>query len=129
MSRFFFDFRQGVDLATDHEGIEFPGMEEAYLDAYEAALDMWSELLRQRRDPTLCYFEVRNEARELLFTLPFSEVMDACKDRKTTLAARVRVDAIATRQYAEYASVNLAKTIKVMRQTLRDSQALLDRKN
>lgn len=128
MSRFFFDFRQGPDLATDRDGLEFRDMEEAYLEVYAAALDMWGELLKQRRDPTLCYFEVRNESRDLLFTLPFSEVMDACKDRKPTLAARVRADAMATRQYANHVSACMYNTIQAMHQTLKDSRALLDQK-
>jgi hypothetical protein len=82
MPRYFFDFRQGNEICTDREGIEFPGVEQAYLETYRAALDMWSDLLKQRRDPRRCAFEVRDEKRQLLFTLPLQEVVDSCLDRE-----------------------------------------------
>jgi hypothetical protein len=126
MSRYFFDFRQGADLATDHEGVEFPDMEEAYLEAYAAAQDMWSELLKQRRDPTLCHFEVRDSERRLLFTLPFQEVMDACRDRKLTSTRVMRAETIATSRYAHHASTGLFNTLQELHRTLRVSRALLD---
>ena len=72
------------------EGAEFADVEQAYLEAFEGAQDMWSELLRQRRDPRQCAFEVRNERRDLLFVLPFMEVIESCEDRKRTrLQARI----------------------------------------
>lgn len=83
MPRYFFDFRQGNEHCPDAEGSDFPDVERAYLEAYRAALDMWSDLLKQRRDPRRCAFEVRNEARELLFTLPLQELVDACVDRES----------------------------------------------
>ena len=43
---------------------------------------MWSELLRQRRDPRQCAFEVRNEQRDLLFVLMFQEVIESCENHK-----------------------------------------------
>jgi hypothetical protein len=82
MPRFFFDFRQGQDHCADEQGTEFTSAEQAYLEAFKAAQDMWSELLRQRRDPTQCVFEVRDERRELLFVLPFQEVIESCQNSK-----------------------------------------------
>ena len=43
-------------------------------------------LLRQRRDPRHCAFEVRNEQRDLLFVLRFQEVIESCNNRKQTRA-------------------------------------------
>src|SRR3954466_12516543 len=83
MPRFFFDFRQGADRCADSEGTEFPNVEQAYLEAVKGAQDMWSELLRQRRDPRRCSFEVRDAQRQMLFVLPFQEIMDSCVDRDT----------------------------------------------
>jgi len=81
MARFFFDFRQAGKYTRDLEGIEFAGVEQAYLEAFKAAQDMWSELLKQRRDPRRCVFEVRGGSGEILFVLPFQEVVDCCTDR------------------------------------------------
>jgi len=61
-------------------------VEQAYLEAFKGAQDMWSELLRQRRDPRHCAFEVRDEQRDLLFVLPFQEVIESCDNRKQTRA-------------------------------------------
>ena len=82
MPRYFFDFRQGNEHCPDAEGSDFPDVERAYLEACTAARDMWSELLKERRDPRRCTFEVRNETRQLLFTLPFQDVVDSCLDRE-----------------------------------------------
>ena len=90
MPRYFFDFREGSDCCVDAQGAEFADVEQAYLEAFEGAQDMWSELLRQRRDPRQWAFEVRNEQRDLLFVLPFMEVIESCEDRKQTrLQARI----------------------------------------
>lgn len=84
MPRYFFDFRQAGHLALDSEGLEFANVEQAYLEAFRTAQDMWSELLKQRRDPRHCFFEVRNTSDDILFTLPFQEVVDCCTDRVTS---------------------------------------------
>ena len=93
MQRFFFDFCQGTERCPDAEGTEFANVEQAYLEAFKAAQDMWSEFLRQRQDPRRCVFEVRNDQRELLFALPFHEVMDSCRDREppcTSASSKLR---------------------------------------
>ncbi len=82
MSRFYFDFRQGNDFVPDSEGTELVSTDQAYLEAFEGAREMWSELLKQRQDPRRCRFEVRDAQGALLFVLPFLEVPDACPDCK-----------------------------------------------
>lgn len=81
MPLYFFDFRQGSDRCTDAEGSEFADVEQAYLETFRAAQDMWGELLHKRQDPRRCSFEVRSEGGELLFILPLQEVVDSCSDR------------------------------------------------
>jgi hypothetical protein len=82
MAHYFFDFREGSDCCADAQGTEFANVEQAYLEAFTGAQDMWSELLRQRRDPRQCAFEVRNEQRDLLFVLMFQEVIESCENHK-----------------------------------------------
>jgi hypothetical protein len=81
MARFFFNFRQGPYAAIDEVGCEFEGVEEAYLGAMNAAREMWSDLLARREDPLLCSFEVLDRRGNELFSLPFSEVLEACRGR------------------------------------------------
>src|SRR5437667_10085 len=84
MSRFFFHFRQGAGFAVDDEGCEFASTELAYLGAFQAAQEMWRELLVKRQDPMLCAFEVLDQDGNDIFVLPFSEVLDACRGRLST---------------------------------------------
>jgi len=78
MPHYFFDFRQADVLTRDTIGIEFANVEQAYLEAFRAAQEMWSELLKQRQDPRRCMFEVRNTEGETLFLFPFQETVDCC---------------------------------------------------
>ena len=82
MPRFFFGFYQADDFTADSVGIEFADVEGAYLEAIKAAQEMFSELLKLRRDPRRCLFEVRSEAGDVLFLLPFQEVLDCCIENR-----------------------------------------------
>src|SRR4051812_39676491 len=82
MSLFFFDFRQGDTVSRDVHGSEFATTEDAFLETYKAAEEMWGTLLQERRDPRRCAFEVRDANRELLFFFPFLEVLESCKDSR-----------------------------------------------
>jgi len=128
MPRYFFDFRQGNDICADSEGVECPGVELAYLEAYEAALEMWSELLKQRRDPRRCSFEVHSQTRELLFTLPFQEVVDSCLDRERPPLRHTFEQVTATSHYAARVGTNMAEELTRLSQTLAQSRALLKQK-
>ena len=81
MQRYFFDFRQNDTRLPDTHGLTCADVEHAYLEAFRAAQEMWSELLKQRKDPSRCAFEVRNGDGEILFLFPFQEVVDCCTDR------------------------------------------------
>jgi hypothetical protein len=44
MPVFYVDYRRDDGgLETDEDGLEFPNIEAAYLDAYHSAIDMWAE--------------------------------------------------------------------------------------
>lgn len=128
MPRFFSDFRQGTDRCADAEGTEFANVEQAYLEAFKGAQDMWGELLRQRQDPRRCLFEVRNSRRELLFVLPFQEVMDSCVDRTappiTTTFEGVAHLANRTKRVSD----EFIETLHSVRRTLEESRALVKAK-
>lgn len=125
MSRYFFDFRQAGVCVPDTHGIEFPNVEQAYLEAFRAAQDMWSELLKQRQDPRRCMFEVHDEDSNILFLFPFQEVMDSCTDRRPISLHRTFEELSHTQRYARRVSGEFVLELRAMRQMLQDSRALL----
>jgi Domain of unknown function (DUF6894) len=76
MPRFYFHFRSQQGLSPDLDGVEFPGLNEAYIDAFRAATDLWRELLVERVDPRDYSFEIANADGQLLLVLPFAEVLN-----------------------------------------------------
>ncbi len=127
MPLFFFDFRQGDEHVPDTEGIAFASTEDAYLEAVEAAQEMWGDLLRNRRDPRRCLFEVRDANRELLFILPFQELIDSCRDRRRPApnVDRATATAKATTGRAKAANDAFQRILFDLRRTLAESRALL----
>jgi hypothetical protein len=127
MPRFFFDFGQGDEHVPDTEGIAFATTEDAYLEAVEAAHEMWGDLLRKRCDPSRCRFEVRDANQDLLFVLPFQELIDNCHDRQrpTPSVDRATAAATVTTSRAKAANDAFQRTLFNMRRTLAESRALL----
>jgi hypothetical protein len=76
MPLFFFDYHDddgGLD--EDKDGLEFPNMEAAYIDAFHSAIDMWVEAKHQGRNLTQHRFIVTDAEGRMLFELPFAEVL------------------------------------------------------
>ena len=80
MPRFYFHLRNAGRISRDEIGSDFPDIEAAYLEAFEAARAIWSEMLLSREDPTRCAFLITSHPDgEFLLELPFSEVLDASR--------------------------------------------------
>jgi 2-succinyl-5-enolpyruvyl-6-hydroxy-3-cyclohexene-1-carboxylate synthase len=75
MPLYFFHLISPAERCLDDLGSHLPDVEQAYLEVYQAALDISFEMLRLRRDPSQLRFEVTNESGEVLFDLPFSEAL------------------------------------------------------
>jgi len=125
MPRFFFDFLQADERKPDPEGVEFASVEEAYLEAFHGAEEMWGALLKQRCDPRRCRFEVRDSNRNLLFIFPFQEVLDCCRDREPVVLHRTLDQVCATTNYAKRVGNEFRDEINLIRDTLKQSRALL----
>lgn len=125
MPRFFFDFRQAGHLVPDSDGIEFPSVEQAYLEAFKTAQDMWSELLKERRDPRRCLFEVRNAAGDILFIFPFQEVVDSCTDRMMAPMQHTFQALLETHNFAKRVRDELTQQVRNSQQVLQESRNLL----
>jgi hypothetical protein len=81
MQRYYLHIRQaGVLVFPDDEGADFESVEAAYLEAFESAQELWPILLEGRRDPRGYSFEITNDAGGVLMEVPFSELLDNCRD-------------------------------------------------
>jgi hypothetical protein len=47
------------------------------LEAYKAATEIWGEAVRERRNPMLDYFRIRDRNGKVVLELPFSEVLES----------------------------------------------------
>ena len=129
MPKFFFHFFDGDELSIDDFGVEFSSGEHAYLNAMEAARAMWPELLASRVDPRKCRFHITNEAREELFELPLSELLDNCISKPNTYSTSADLHHLLreTDQRAKLARTDLQATMSEVRQALKDSASLVGR--
>jgi len=117
MPVFYFHLLVGKQRSPDDLGVEFDGIEAAYLDAFHAAQEMWSELLKNGEDPTKHSFEICNSDGELLLTLPFKEVLDASQKpaaRSATVSASINL-------------IELTQTLTAaLHQEIQDTRAIIE---
>ena len=89
MPRFYFHLLDDKGMSCDCDGIDFPSLDEAYLEAFRAATDLWRELMLARKDPRAHKFEIADSSGNVLLVLPFAEVLEASSlpPRRSRLAA------------------------------------------
>lgn len=75
MPRFYFHIRDGKTLIEDQEGIDLIGSEAAAAEATRAAREMLAEQLKFGAALDTREFEVVNEAKETVLSLPFRSVL------------------------------------------------------
>ncbi len=125
--------RIGRELSPDEIGLELPDLETAYLEAFQAAQAMWSELLAERSDPLLRSFEIADSRGRVLLTLPFREVLERARKPRGPRPNEVRsAEALLERTRALAASLrkemNAAQEmIKAAQSTTRQTRRVLNR--
>jgi hypothetical protein len=127
MPRFYFHFTNGEDVELDPDGLEFPSLEAAYLDAFRAAREMWTEMLQRQEDPRELAFAIHDGAGRLLLTLPFSEVLQSTKGSRPKRPLRgpdKLQHQIARLQRLRY---ELSGAIVSAQRTVEESRAVLQR--
>jgi len=77
-------------LSVDELGVELPDLDTAYLEAFQAAQEMWGELLAEKSDPLLRCFEITDVNGRLLLTLPFGEVLQRARKSRRALPNEVK---------------------------------------
>jgi hypothetical protein len=83
--RYYFHLRIGGTIDPDEIGVELANIETAYLEAFKAAQEMWSELLAQGSDPLTRCFEIGDERGQLLLSVPFVEVLEQARKSRPPL--------------------------------------------
>jgi hypothetical protein len=132
MPKFFFHYRENDEYSVDEQGVEFDSVEEAYLNAYHGAVDMWSELLKERRDPRRCAFEVTNDREQLLFVFPFTEALDVCREPKRAgnpFGERLYPKMVQARSWTKKMLAEFQEELKVTRSVLQESRDLINSVN
>ena len=128
MPRFFFHLRGGPNsFSPDDMGLDFPDVEAAYLDAFQAAKDMAQEWLTKGQNPRDYVFEVVNAAGELVLELPFSEVLDRQSGRRPGKLPRAIRTACERGRRMVRLTAEVAHQVERAQDNLRRSQELLGR--
>jgi hypothetical protein len=128
MPRYFFHLAAPGSYSADDLGVEFAGVEDAYLGAYQAALDMSIEMLRQRIDPALHSFAIADQAGQVLFDLPFAEVMRPSAKPPPPLGS-IQASIQQRHERAQHAASDLRAAMGRSRELLQSTRELLKRLN
>lgn len=128
MPRFYFHYRQGPEHSQDEAGSDFASAEDAYLGAFEAASEMWHELIRERVDPRTCSFEIADAEGNTLFELPFAEILDVGAPAKVPARqlSLAYVAATTSAERARHSCAALSDKLSETRVTLSETKALLE---
>jgi hypothetical protein len=68
-----------MTVAPDDEGAVFASIEEAYLETFKGARELWPELLRNRQDPSQYAYDITDGDGAVLMELPFAEIVECCR--------------------------------------------------
>jgi hypothetical protein len=120
MPRYFFHFHNGNLLEPDDDGLEMPDLDAAYLEAFEAAKEMWIEAIRTMHNPSRERFEVADGNGTTLITVPLNEVMESLKGVP-------KLPPLVNAERAAKLSAEVKDAVAAARATLQQSQELLAR--
>lgn len=127
MPLFYFNFRDENELLPDANGIVFDSIEEAYLEAFQGAQQIWAEMLQKRKDPMRCAFEIADAAGRVLMVLPFSEVLETCTGNGPAKPKRHRKTARANVDRSKQLRIDVSNELGLLQDTLCTTRKLLAR--
>ena len=125
MPRYFFHLVAPSERIDDELGCEFPDVEQAYLEAHRAALDVGIEMLRNHADPSAHRFEITDANGHILFDLPFAEVMRPRTRPVLPTELHARLEEQKKRKLK--ITAELQRTVDHTRSLLAETRALLAR--
>lgn len=126
MPLFYFHLRTLEKLEPDDTGLEFSGIEAAYLEACRTVPEMSADLVRKNRNPARYAFEIADAVGRLVMEVPFTEVLDrgrkpaapsATRLLRTTAAEMARTAYLISAIHEEQAAllVTLAETRRLLK--------------
>jgi hypothetical protein len=124
--RYYFHLRIGHTVSPDEIGLDLPDLETAYLEAFKAAREMWSELLAEGSDPLSRCFEIADERGRSLLTLPFAEVLEQARKDGATLP-RLRQSLQAESDQRRVLMASLREYVENIRKTTEGAQKAVER--
>jgi len=127
MPHFYFHLRTPAGWERDDTGLDFVGLEAAYLDAYRTIPKMAADLVRRKRDPLRYAFEITDEAGQLLIEVPFSEVLDRWHKPRRPVTPALAQKAQAEMKRTARLIAALADERKALETSLREMQELVAR--
>ncbi len=75
MPRYFLHVREAGDLVEDPDGVDFPDVAAARMEAVEAAREIMAEHIRKGLDVSGWSFEIADGSGRPVMTVPFSEAI------------------------------------------------------
>jgi hypothetical protein len=126
MPRFYFHLRDGQNShRPDDMGVDFPDVEAAYLEAFQAAKDMAQEWLTKGQNPRAYAFEIMDVSGRLVLELPFSEVLDRQSGRHPAMLSRSIRVAKEQGERMMRLTAEVTQQVRATQENLRHSQELL----
>ena len=119
MARYYFHLWNGSKFEIDDVGVELDFAEHAYLEACEAAREIWSEMARLREDASSYRFFVLDQRGQTVFDVPFSEVL------APSTKASPKASAEQARNRHRKLAVELAREIETARSNIARSKEIL----
>lgn len=116
MPLFFFHLRTPEGLDLGDEGLSFPDLDTAYLNACEAIPAMTAEFMARGSNPLAYSFVIADEAGQALLEVPFDECLRGRRSARTRQHDRFR-----------RLSQEIADMIETARATMRQSHGLFTR--
>lgn len=125
MPHFHFHVRTSTGLSRDEDGLEYPSLEEAYLEACRTIPGMAAELVHKGRSPMKHAFEITDRDDALLLEVPFAEVL---RDDGKLARPRVPRDVANTLTAVERAralTASVHEQVEALREQMRRAQEIL----
>lgn len=126
MQRFYFDRVGPNGTDRDDIGTLFRDIDAAYLDAYQAALEVSVEMLRVRQNPVGGRLEVRDE-HQVVIEIPFSEVLRPGPGAPRTVDDRARQQVRNALARSEELKADIASALATTKTSIEFAQAQLGR--
>ena len=125
MPWFYFHLRTPTVLERDDTGLEFAGIEVAYLEACHSVPEMSADLVRQKVNPARYAFEIADAAGTLLMEVPFSEVLDRSRRPVPRLTATRARKAAAEMERTAHLITSINEERAALQVTLAETRRLL----